>query len=159
MRATRSCWPLTPVRLPSTPTGPPQEFNETFFCDQAACYGYNKNATIWPLARQACKRGGGDLARLDSFDKQVALEAYFADNKVLNASFYWIGIGRVNFSSPYRWVQGDRAPVSPNRFPYAHWTWFQVSSLAAPAERAWAVLVLLVDLLAGTGLCCAAGRG
>jgi hypothetical protein len=105
--------------------GPPQEFNETFYCDQAACYGYQANATIWPLARQACKRAGGDLVRIDSFDKQMALETYFAESKVLNASFYWIGFGRTNYTNPYRWVQGDRVPPLPNRFPYGHWTWFQ----------------------------------
>jgi hypothetical protein len=114
---------------PTGSAGPPQEYNETFFCDSAACYGYHTNRTIWPLARQACKRAGGDLALMDAFDKQVALEAYFREQGVLNASFYWVGLSRVNSSSPFRWVSGSRVPTTPRRFPYAHWTWFQVCAV------------------------------
>jgi hypothetical protein len=66
-----TCASHTPLPPAPHTAGPPQESNNTFFCDQAACYGYQANRTIWPLARQACKRAGGDLVRLDAFDKQV----------------------------------------------------------------------------------------
>jgi hypothetical protein len=121
LRAEHPSAPPPPARA----AGPPLYRNDTFFCDEAACFSYHTSAAIWPLARQACKRGGGDLVRMDAFDKQVALEAHFGETGVLNSSFYWLGFGRANYSSPYRFVTGDRVPALPSRFPYAHWTWFQ----------------------------------
>jgi hypothetical protein len=47
------------------------------FCDDSCCFTYQRQAAIWPMARQACMRAGGDLVRPDNFHKLVALEEYF----------------------------------------------------------------------------------
>jgi hypothetical protein len=67
---------------------------------------------------------------------------------VLNASFYWVGLSRVNSSSPFRWVTSERVPTTPRRFPYAHWTWFQVGWGARGHRGAWGV----VGMQGGRGL-------
>jgi hypothetical protein len=56
----------------------PSKTNASFFCasDRSCCYQYQAQADIWPLARQRCKRAGGDLVRLDSFEKQLELERW-----------------------------------------------------------------------------------
>jgi hypothetical protein len=58
--------------------GLPEEVNSTFFCasDGSCCYHYQPAADIWPLARQRCKRAGGDMVLLDSFEKQLEVERW-----------------------------------------------------------------------------------
>ncbi len=44
---------------------------------------------------------------------------------MLNTTSYWLGISRTNSTNPFRHVSGRQPPVTPSRFPYAHWGWYQ----------------------------------
>jgi hypothetical protein len=76
----RTHWLTTATPPSCPPAGLPTEFNDTFFCnaDGSCCYEYVGAAEIWPLARQRCRRAGGDLAVIKSFEEQVEVEGWVA---------------------------------------------------------------------------------
>jgi hypothetical protein len=57
------------------PAGAPPA-NATFFCEPASnlCYSYLTRPATWVRSRDACRALGGDLAKWDAPDKQLAAE-------------------------------------------------------------------------------------
>jgi hypothetical protein len=96
--------PATPAPLPLPGGGCAPADNATFTCLSDACYAYRLTGATFPMARKACLALGGDLVRPDSSAKQLLLERYFAATGVLATSYYWLGISRTSYSSPYRFT-------------------------------------------------------
>ncbi len=109
--------PAMPPDMPAMPSAQPvpgggctPADNATVTCLSDACYVYRLKGATFPMARKACLALGGDLVKPDSSAKQLLLERYFASTGVLATSYYWLGISRSSYSSPYRFVL-DGAPL------------------------------------------------
>ncbi len=110
------------------PAGAPPP-NATFFCEPSSntCFFYNAALANFTSARAFCQgiAPGGDLARWNQPDKQLAAELFFERLGTLTPMYYWIGMMRRNSSSNFTFVDGSEVPQAASNSPYAHWNWYQ----------------------------------
>ncbi len=109
-------------------TGAPPP-NTTFFCEPASdlCFYYNPTLLNFTMARAFCQgiAPGGDLARWDAPDKQLAAELFFEKHGSLTPMYYWIGVQRARGAANFTYLDGGELPQAPSHSPYAHWNWYQ----------------------------------
>jgi hypothetical protein len=123
--------PATLTRLPRPPApaagAPPP--NSTFFCEPSSntCFFYNNALANFTSARAFCQgiAPGGDLARWNQPDKQLAAELFFERLGTLTPMYYWTGVRRLNSSANFTFVDGSEVAQAASNSPYAHWNWYQ----------------------------------
>ncbi|XP_029135782.2 C-type lectin domain family 4 member A isoform X1 [Labrus bergylta] len=81
------------------------------------CYSFSTKKSTWSESRAKCRRGRGDLVKIDSTEEQTFLDMRLRDIMVKDEDKLWIGLTDSKEEDTWLWVDG-----SPLNSSLAFWS-------------------------------------